>query len=386
MRQLNRRTFLGRSAKAVVSLPLIVGLRPFAHALAWHAPVPEERPFEMLVLGDSVMWGQGLKEEEKFYTKVRETLEREIVCRRVNLRVLAHSEATILPKRKFCPDAPGEVPARRPTINAEVELAVQDYADAGVPRESVGLVVVDGGINDVTVARIINFFTPDDRIVSLARKFCGEAMRDLLDTILQTFPNALVVVPGYFPILSEQTDPNTVRDLIRAFFGLDEGSKMMMRAETMMAKRGPDWFLKRQAALSTLWYKESDKNLQLAVNEANASDAKRRANASPNAVSPRAYFASIPFTPDESYGAPNTALWKIVGSAPGGGLRSNDQMFEARQPLCAAYERDPKRLIACKAAGTGHPNLKGEAKYTESILARVRAALGRCPQAALSER
>src|SRR5918999_1774692 len=159
MRHINRRTFLGRSAKAAAAAPLLLGLRPFASAFA-----QGERPFEMLVLGDSVMWGQGLREEEKFYTKVREALEREVVCRKVNLRVLAHSEATILPKREFCPDAPGEVPARRPTINAEVELAVQDYAGAGVPLGSVGLVVVDGGINDVTVARIINFLTPDDKI------------------------------------------------------------------------------------------------------------------------------------------------------------------------------------------------------------------------------
>lgn len=385
MRRLDRRTFLGRSAKAAAAAPLMVGLRPFAPSLAWHGPA-QERPFEMLVLGDSVMWGQGLKEEEKFYTKVKEALEGEIVCRRVSLRVLAHSEATILPKHKFCPDAPGEVPARRPTINAEIELAVRDYAGAGVPRESVGLVVVDGGINDVRVARIINFLTPDDRIVSLARKFCGEAMRDMLDTILRTFPNAVVVVPGYFPILSEQTDPNTVRDLIAAFFGLDEGAKLMRRAEAEMVRRGPDWFLKRLAALSTLWYRESDKNLQRAVNEANAADAKRRTGAAPNGGRPRAHFAPIAFTPDESYGAPNAALWKIVGSAPGGGFRSDDQMFDARQPQCAEYERDPVRLLVCKAAGAGHPNLRGEAKYTESILARVREALGRCPQAALSGR
>ncbi len=381
MRRLDRRTFLSRSAKAAAATPfLLVGLRPLAPAFA------QERPFEMLVLGDSVMWGQGLREEEKFYNKVKEALEREIVCRRVNLRVLSHSEATILPKHKFCPDAPGEVPARRPTINAEVELAVQDYAGAGVPRESVGLVVVDGGINDVTVARIINFFTPDDKIISLARKFCGDAMRDLLETILQTFPNAVVVVPGYFPILSEQTDPNTMRDLIEAFFGLDEGPKMMKRVEAEMLKRGPDAFLKRQAALSTLWYRESDRNFQRAVDEANRKDAQRRAGAAPNGGRPRAYFAHIPFTPDESYGAPNTALWKIVGSAPGGGFRSDDQMYEARQPQCAAYEPDPIRLLVCKAAGTGHPNLRGEAKYTESILARVREALGRCPQTAVSGR
>lgn len=378
MRHIDRRTFLGRSAKAVAAAPLLLALRPFALASA------QERPFEMLVLGDSVMWGQGLREEEKFYTKVKEALEREVVCRKVNLRVLAHSEASILPEHKFCPDAPGEVPARRPTINAEVELAVQDYAGAGVPLGSVGLVVVDGGINDVTVKRIINFLTPDDKIISLARKFCGEAMRDLLGTILRTFPNAFVVVPGYFPILSEQTDPNTMHDLIAAFFGLDEGAKMMKRVEEMRAKRGPGSFLKRQAALSSLWYRESDRNLQRAVDEANAADVKRRGAAAD--AKPRAYFAHIPFAPDESYGAPNAALWKIVGSAPGGGFRSNDQMYEARQPQCVEYEPDPIRLLVCKAAGTGHPNLRGEAKYTEAILARAREAFGRCPQAAANGR
>jgi hypothetical protein len=373
MRHIDRRTFLGRSAKFAAAAPLLLGLRPFAPAFA------QERPFEMLVLGDSVMWGQGLREEEKFYTNVRGALEREVVCRKVNLRVLAHSEATILPKHEFCPDAPGEVPARRPTINAEVELAVQDYAGAGVPLASVGLVVVDGGINDVTVARIINFLTPDDKLVSLARRFCGEAMRHLLDTILRAFPNAFVVVPGYFPIISEQTDPDTMRDLIAAFFGLDEGEKMMKRAQEMSAKRGRDWFIKRQAAISSLWYRESDKSLQRAVDEANAADAKRRGAAADAKL--RAYFAHIPFAPDESYGAPNTALWKITGSAPGGGFRSDDQMYEARQPLCEEYEPDPFRRLVCKAAGTGHPNLRGEAKYTEAILARAREALGPCPQA-----
>ena len=59
MRRLDRRTFLGRTAKAAAAAPLLVSLGRFAPAFA------QERPFEMLVLGDSVMWGQGLKEEEK---------------------------------------------------------------------------------------------------------------------------------------------------------------------------------------------------------------------------------------------------------------------------------------------------------------------------------
>lgn len=371
MNTFGRRTFLESSARAAATATLCHALRPLAAGFNGGQPRPA-RPYEVLVLGDSVMWGQGLREEHKFYTKVKEALEGEILCREVRIHVLAHSEATILPKRKFCPDAPGEVPMRTPSIYAQIEWAVADYERMGVGREAVGLIVVDGGINDVVTPRIINFLTPDSYVIRGARKFCGEAMQDMLKLILKTFPNALVVVPGYFPIISEQTDRNTVRDLVRAFFGIEEGNKNLAMADVEMGAWGPDWFFKRLADLSTLWYRESDKNLRWAVDEANAAAAKGTSGAMP-----RAFFAPVSFSPDECYAAPNSCLWRVSGSAPGGGLMSNDEMFDERQPRCVAHERDPIRLVVCRIAGTGHPNLKGEAKYTEAILSRLRAQLGR---------
>src|SRR4051812_2641493 len=94
----------------------------------------EPRPFEMLVLGDSVVWGQGLSEEKKFYTRVKNAIERELPGnRKVRQLVEAHSGAAIAPKKpKSCPTAPGEVPIVTPTLFSQVDAALSTYASFGV--------------------------------------------------------------------------------------------------------------------------------------------------------------------------------------------------------------------------------------------------------------
>ncbi len=60
--------------------------------------MPEaERPFDFLVVGDSLIWGQGLEEKDKFYALTKNWLENEFFGgrRRVALKMKAHSGATI---------------------------------------------------------------------------------------------------------------------------------------------------------------------------------------------------------------------------------------------------------------------------------------------------
>ena len=56
-----------------------------------------DAPFEFLVIGDSLVWGQGLEEKDKFYMLARNWLETEVFAgkRAVNLKVKAHSGATL---------------------------------------------------------------------------------------------------------------------------------------------------------------------------------------------------------------------------------------------------------------------------------------------------
>src|SRR5262249_52883224 len=142
----------------------------------------EGRPFEMLVLGDSVVWGQGLNEENKFYTKVKNAIQQELPGnRKVRQLVEAHSGAVIAPKKpKSCPTAPGEVPIATPTLFSQVDAALTTYASFGVAAEEVDLVLLNGCINDVGFPAIVNPFTSDKTITKQSAKFCNQGMEKLL--------------------------------------------------------------------------------------------------------------------------------------------------------------------------------------------------------------
>ena len=58
------------------------------------AQPPASDALQMLVLGDSIMWGQGLRDEEKFSSRVKCWLQ-EKTNREVKLHVEAHSGAVI---------------------------------------------------------------------------------------------------------------------------------------------------------------------------------------------------------------------------------------------------------------------------------------------------
>src|SRR6185369_3870097 len=86
-------------------------------------------PLQLLVIGDSIMWGQGLREDEKFSTRVKCWLQGKI-DRPVSVHVEAHSGAVIasanIPLRQF-PTNDGEVNQSTPSINEELDHASEFY-------------------------------------------------------------------------------------------------------------------------------------------------------------------------------------------------------------------------------------------------------------------
>ena len=88
-----------------------------------------DKPLHMLVLGDSILWGQGLKPEHKTWYHVKLWLEKN-TGRRVIERVEAHSGAVI--ERNSLTDnhisSNPEVNVGLPTINDELDEAVRFYA------------------------------------------------------------------------------------------------------------------------------------------------------------------------------------------------------------------------------------------------------------------
>jgi len=392
----NRRLFLRSTLAAAVGglVTAAAAARPLSALCLTRGFTPE---FEMLVLGDSVMWGQGLQESDKIYTLVRRGLEEELLRRPVRQLVKAHSGATILPDRSPCLVASGEVNISTPTITYQIQMALDDYRLKGMPPESVGLVLLNGGINDASFVRLLNVFaTTRDKVRELARKYCGERMRALLLETVTRFPNAIVIVPGYFPFISTKTDPELIKHLIQAYLGLEDRRKSIAALETIGTKSGTrnrSWIMRRLAELSAEWYAASDANLQRATDEVNAeiaarpelqlSDARRTANMlaaeMPAAEGRRVFFVPIKFEEEEAYAAPSTRFWKITGRNPDfegdpkvSRFITDDHQFKTRQPQCFQPKFNAFALQACQIAGTGHPNVSGARRYAESIMGRLR--------------
>jgi hypothetical protein len=335
-------------------------------------------PLEMLVLGDSIMWGQGLKPEEKFFWRIKCWLQ-EKTNREVTQTVFAHSGALL----KGAAEVPrfksndGEVNLPYPSINEELDHALAFY---GPGNTKVNLILLDGCINDVDVSNLLNVTTDQNWLRERIHTSCKVDMHDLLKRVTDSFPNARVIVPSYYRIISDSTADN-------AFIRLLAKSLNNERPE---ARRMTDKEMReRLIKLSELWYKVSSADIREAVETINSELAAR-------SMPPRVSFVEIDYWPEHSFSADNTLLWNFVfGSTNLSGLRKfivilsfgttaykpNDEVRESRIRSCNETFKAPKgvketpaekssrkdHLLICRYASLGHPNEMGALVYTEAI-------------------
>ena len=337
-------------------------------------PPAANDPLNMLVVGDSIMWGQGLKPERKFWWRIKCWLQ-EKTGRVVKERIEAHSGASIESASAdgMLYSNNGEVPSYTPTVNQQVDEARLHYADRGV----VDLVLVNGCINDIDVRNLLNSATKLAPLEASIKEACGGRMQRLLHRIAGEFPNAHLIVTGYYNIFSAETDHNRfTRMLVKKLTSRTEDDEEM--SDTEMRRR--------LVAISDLWYQASTRSLMEAVN---------LVNAEPSATG-RVHFVDIDFGPEHAFAAPETLLWNFkFASTNLSGLRraivivtlgtaaykTNDQMREMRSDSCKEiYKRMKKKgetkkekeirestYLACRYASLGHPNQMGALVYTESI-------------------
>lgn len=93
------------------------------------AMINDHQSFKVLVLGDSVLWGQGLYEHQKIHTLVTEDLQRSLKGVAVSTMLLAHSGAIIgepddKPEPPLQGDFVDEVPYGSPTLFQQVDAAL----------------------------------------------------------------------------------------------------------------------------------------------------------------------------------------------------------------------------------------------------------------------
>ena len=207
-------------------------------------------------------------------------------------------------------------------------------------------------------------------------------MHDLLRRITESFPNAHVVVTGYYRMVSSDTEDNAfIRLLVKK---LNNREAQRMTYKEMREKL---------ITLSELWYKVSTASLSEAVNKVNEEIEGKGLPA-------KATFVEIDFWPEHSFSASNTLLWNFMfGSTNLSGFRkvivalslgtaaykSNDDVRESRIKSCNETYKAPKdrketederndrknRLLICRYASLGHPNQMGALIYAEAIKGKL---------------
>ena len=332
-------------------------------------PATTDRQFNLLVLGDSIAWGQGLRDEHKAWYLVKSWLETNH-GRQVSETVLAHSGAVIgtagEPGGNAGPVLDGEVNRGLPSINDQIETALRTYVDPA----RVDLVIVDGCINDLDARRLLNAENTPQSILGLAQQKCGPPVEALLTRIAGSFPNAHIIITGYYPILSEAT----ARDIfMRA---------MMKRLYSGTERMNDKQLRARLIEISREWYQGSN---QMLAGAAATVDAQLAARGSRQ----RALFAEVKFLPEHSFAASQSRLWgfdaswirKVLVILTLGRvtLKTNDEQRNQRGTSCKDTFKAPPgetkqqkaaretRIMLCRLAAIGHPNRKGAQMYAEAI-------------------
>ena len=369
---------LNELSKTFLPLVGIIVLLVLATSTAFGAcPVnpPPGDPLQMLVLGDSIMWGQGLKDEEKFSSRVKCWLQ-EKTDREVKLHVEAHSGAIISGSAAAQPtftSSNGEVNMTSPTINEQLNHALDYYRQN---QTSPALILMNGCINDIGVKNLLAASTPLEDLRAQVRQNCGEKMQLLLRRVTNGFPQAEVVVTGYYPIVSQQTADNAFLRLLVKKLNSQRPEAGRMTDKEMR---------QRLVAISEEWYKTSTASLAEAVMKINS-----------DSSSPKVLFAEIQFGPEHVFAAPETLLWTFLFASTNvsgfakvvvllsfgtAAYKANDHVRESRIKSCEETYKKPKGIkedkkqkedrqdlfLICRYASLGHPNHMGALIYTEVI-------------------
>lgn len=323
------------------------------------------RPFNMLAIGDSVMWGQGLLPSNKFAFKVRDWISSQI-GKPVEMRIRAHSGAVTFPpaggpvheNRSY----DGEVPADWPTISHQIALASSPAVADQPPAADIDLVLVNGCANNVGIITVLNPIPlPDQDDASLRNKtqaVCGAGMTNILRELVRRFPNADVIVTGYFPYVSRESDLAKLLPVLALVGAAVPPDPLVGGILTTTAYR------ERIALRSDIFFEESNRGLQGAVDVVNREGAPGRTRFD------QLRFARLNPAPSNAYAGIQS--WQFLIPAP---PFVQDEVYEARRLQCNKVQSEaqgnpdlmPGTNLLCLQASMGHPNAAGAQAYTDAI-------------------
>jgi hypothetical protein len=323
-------------------------------------------PLNMIAVGDSIMWGQGLADmpgrPHKFTSLVRDWVQT-AMGKQVTLMPFAHSGAIITPgnlveEGTVLPG--GEAPSSFPTVGRQALTdAVTALTRSGIRPEDVDLVLVDGCVNDIGITTVLDPSKSDDDIAGTTMRICG-GMAKLLSDIHGKYPNAKIILTGYFPIVSTSSD-------LTAVVGLVAATGVVLSA----AVAGP-LGIPLDPATGTIVASLTLRSILINhsgtfLGTSNAALAMAANTANGNSRSNWVTFVTPGFQANNAYAAPNSWLWLVPT-----GLFPKDEVFSQRQQLCSMLKNTSGTDLArCVEASMGHPNVMGAQAYADAITAAL---------------
>jgi hypothetical protein len=335
-------------------------------------------PFTVVTLGDSIMWGQGLPDGQKFRDRVTAWLQSQFGGSRQVIQIATRSHSgAILEVAPTSADKEagltGEIPNSYPTISKQMELTVAELQQTyHVSPSDVNLLLIDGGINNVNVLEILKPNHSTGTIEAFTNA-AMDKMQSLLQDAMRCFPSAGIVVTGYYPIVSSSSDLGALTALFAEFGaqlgagGGVLGTVVGVAGGAGVAALSKDQMVRNSAAFADTAH---SRLLQM-VSQLNP----------PPPASPRLALAWPNFQSDNSYGAPNSFLWTVtdfVGPEADGVIGRDPPPAGTPNRVAWNRARDCWNLgqganPECLDASMGHPNIAGAETYTDAIITKLQA-------------
>lgn len=299
--------------------------------------------FRMVTLGDSVMWGQGLQENEKIDALIAAKIQEREGNIGFYRHLLAHSGAAIgVGDATNEKGLNGEVPTSYPTILQQCD----GFDDS---PGTVDFVLLNGGINDVNVRQILNPFSSANDISDLTQKHCHDDLKTLLESVARKFPQAQIIVLGYYQLISDDSDLALLGALLIAA-GVWVGGAIGGVAFGVVGAAEKATIAANCLTFAT----QSKRAMQAAVDETNA-----------ELGATRLFFADPGFGPQNAALASAPLLFGINAD-----LSPQDNLVAgARALACEVAGAHRTDVPVCKRASMGHPNAIGAQRYADAILA-----------------
>lgn len=352
----------------------------------------------MVAVGDSVIWGQGLRHEDKFATQVYAALTGGEELPKRNIK--AHSGAVIGRAEEGADDTRSErvltgveqefgavstrtgrheKPNSGLSILQQVDRLPYDYFEhdgrgRGLQREAdraydrvqdVDLIVLDGGINDIGSKDIPLHFDDRDRLEREIRQRCYDDLSYLIAETRRKFPNATIVVTSYFPFLSFDSELNThqLTALAALSLGLLFGLPVAVAFELLT-----ELFVRPRLIRNVLFFNRR----QLHYVRRAVTEQDRRLDG------PGILFATPGYKSENSTNAREAWFWPAREDSTWGGEEAfvpmgsegDPEIAGQRKAVCASDGDEGLSHHMCEKAATFHPNPPGADAYTDAILTR----------------